>query len=182
MAFCLLPICNSTIKEKWGIELSGWVKFGIIIVGIALLSITPKNEIVVQETKFLAPPYSTPPEALQQQSEVIVSSSFDDFSILCDPDSTSLQKHDQFEREFENQYVQWTGIVSSIMEIGSNRYALTVKHCASTFTSDITINMREEERSRLLNYREGDRVTYHAKLIRSGDILGISASDGQLIE
>jgi len=115
------------------------------------------------------------------QAEInVVSNSFSDFDVLCDIDSTSLQKRDLFDTKFRNNYVEWTGVVSSISDsFGS--YRLQVKHCPRTFVSDIVVTMKEDQKDNLLKYSEGDTITYRAKLTRMGDILGLSASDGIIV-
>ncbi|MDO8480350.1 MAG: hypothetical protein Q7S65_00885, partial [Nanoarchaeota archaeon] len=90
-----------------------------------------------------------------------------------------LQKQDIFNRKFKNQYVQWTGIVSSVSD--SYGLKMQVKHCPSTFVSDIIITMNEYERDVLLTLKEGDKVTYRAELVRLGDILGLSGEDGIIV-
>jgi hypothetical protein len=42
--------------------------------------------------------------------------------------------------------------------------------------------MKDDQKDRLLKYKEGDIITYRAKLTRLGDILGLSATDGEVIE
>ena len=110
-----------------------------------------------------------------------VSKSFKDFQIMCDPSATTLQKDYKFETQFKGEYIQWTGIVSSIKESWGS-YSLHVKHCSSTFTSDITIEMTDDQKNNLLKYREGDKITYQAKLNRFGEFLGLSASEGKVIQ
>lgn len=111
---------------------------------------------------------------------LVVSKSFNDFSILCDSDATNLQKRDVFDKEFKDRYVEWTGEVRSISESWGS-YTLQVRHCGLTFTSDIIITMKDDQKDKLLQYMEGDTITYRAKLIRLGDIIGLSASEGEVI-
>lgn len=116
----------------------------------------------------------------EKPKEEIVSTNFDDFSILCDTDATNLQKQDQFDKQFKDKYVQWTGTIQSISEsFGS--YTLQVKHCPNSFLSDIVVTLKDDQKDTLLTYKEGDKITYKAKLTRLGDILGLSASDGEII-
>jgi TM2 domain-containing membrane protein YozV len=121
-------------------------------------------------------------QQIQNKQEIsIVSYSFNDFSILCNPSATDLQKKNVFDKNFKDQYVEWTGIVSSISEsFGS--YTLQVKHCPNTFISDNTIIMKKDQKDNLLKYKEGQRITYRAKLTRLGDILGLSSNEGIIIE
>lgn len=116
----------------------------------------------------------------EQPKEEIVSTDFNDFSILCDTDATSLQKQDQFDKQFKDKYVQWTGTIESISETFGS-YTLQVKHCPDSFLSDIVVTLKDDQKDTLLTYKEGDKITYKAKLTRLGDILGLSASDGEIV-
>lgn len=116
----------------------------------------------------------------EQPKEEIVSTNFDDFSILCDTDATNLQKQDQFDKQFKDKYVQWTGTIQSISETFGS-YTLQVKHCPDSFLSDIVVTLKDDQKDALLKYKEDDTITYKAKLTRLGDILGLSASDGEII-
>lgn len=115
------------------------------------------------------------------QEPVVVSESFDDYAIFCDLDATSLQKEDKFNSELKDKYVQWTGEVSSISDSWGS-YSLSVKHCPSTWISDISVTMKDSEKDKLLKLKDGDKVTYKAKITSYGDLLGFSASEGQIIE
>ncbi len=110
----------------------------------------------------------------------VISKSFDDFGLLCESDATNLQKQSLFDEQFKNKYVEWTGEVTSISE-SLGKYVLHVKHCPNTFTSDIMIDMKDNQKSQLLQYKEGDTITYRAKLVRYGNILGISADEGEIV-
>ncbi len=113
--------------------------------------------------------------------EEVVSTSFDDFSILCDTNATNLQKQDAFTSKFKDKHVQWSGTVSSISQSGGS-YRLQIKHCPDTFVSDIVITMKDDQKDNLLPLKEGDKITYKAKLTRLGDILGLSAQNGEVVQ
>ena len=116
----------------------------------------------------------------REKESAIVSYSFEDFKIICNKDATNLQKQEEFKR-FKDKYIQWTGKVSSISE-SYGRYSTQIKHCSATFTSDILVTMKNDQKDILLKYKEGDIITYKAKLTRLGDILGLSADEGEVIE
>lgn len=157
---------KSWYKRWWAITI--WVILGLAIIGSLFGS---------DETPAPTPSDSAAP--VEQKQEIsVVSTTFDDFAIKCDLDATNLQKQDLFKKSFKDKYVEWTGEVTSISE--GNR--VQVKHCPSTFTSDILISMRNDQRDKLLEIREGDSITYRARLTRLGDILGLSASDGIVVE
>lgn len=119
-----------------------------------------------------APP--APPE--------IVSTDFADFgATYCDTNSTSLKKKALFEDNFKDRYVTWAGTVSSIRE-SSGKYILGVKHCDDTWTEDIDIKMRPDQKDALLDLKEGDQVTYTAKMKSIGGLLtGLGAEDGVIL-
>jgi hypothetical protein len=115
------------------------------------------------------------------QSPTIISSTFSDYgNIYCDVKATTLQKQTLFDENYKNKYVKWTGTVSSVSESWGS-YKLQVKHCKDTFVSDIIVTMKDDQKSKLMQLKEGDTVTYTAKLTRYGDILGISADEGEIV-
>jgi len=117
-----------------------------------------------------------------QPSQNIISSSFSDYgNTYCDREATNLQKETLFNNEFKDKYVKWTGIVSSVSESWGS-YKLQVKHCSDTFVSDIVITMKDDQKDKLLQLREGNTVTYIAKLTRFGELLGLSADDGVIVQ
>ena len=182
MGAVLLPPMNKLFKEKMNFELSKGIKIAVIIIGFVVIGMTMNTE----ESSSNASSTSTSNTQVTQQTPnkqeiTVVSKSFDDFNILCDSSATNLQKRDVFDKNFKDKYVEWTGRVSSISEsLGS--YKLQVKHCPSTFTSDIIVTMKDDQKDKLLKYTEGESITYRAKLTRLGDILGLSASEGIIIE
>ncbi|KAF5415194.1 MAG: hypothetical protein C5S48_06315 [Candidatus Methanogaster sp.] len=118
---------------------------------------------------------------IKTPAKELVSTSFSDFgAVYCDADATNLQKQTLFDDQFKNKYVKWSGTVSSVSDTWGS-YTLQVKHCPDTWVSDIVVTMRADQKNELLQLREGDRVTYIAKLTRCGDLLGISAEDGEIV-
>ena len=118
---------------------------------------------------------------IKTTAKELVSTSFSNFgAVYCDSDATNLQKQASFDDKFKNKYVKWSGTVSSVSETWGS-YTLQVKHCPDTWVSDIVITMRDDQKDALLQLREGDKVTYIAKVTRCGDILGISAEDGEIV-
>ncbi|MBI2631986.1 hypothetical protein HYW75_03210 [Candidatus Pacearchaeota archaeon] len=172
MALIVLPPTNRFYREKFNFELSKGIKISIVIVGLILVAMTTNtDEMTKTESSFTYTP-------TKSNEVTIVSKSFEDFAIICDTEATNLQKQDLFKRKFKDQYVEWSGEISSISE--GNK--VQVKHCPNTWTSDIIITMKSDQRDQLLQFREGDIITYRAKLTRLGDILGLSAIDGETIK
>jgi cytoskeletal protein RodZ len=109
----------------------------------------------------------------------IVSTSFSDFALYSDSTATSLQKETFFDDNYKGKYVTWSGTVASVGEsMGS--YTVSVKHSSKSLISDAIITMRDDQKDKLLQLKEGSKITYTAKLTRYGDILGISGEDGTI--
>ena len=94
--------------------------------------------------------------------------------------STDLKKEEEWKR-FKGKKVQWTGTVSAISETFGT-LSLQIKMNPSTFTSDLIISLKEDQRSKAINYSEGDRVTFTGILKDWGTLTPISLSDGEIIE
>ena len=118
-------------------------------------------------------------EAVSDEPEV-VSTSFSDFTPYLDPDSTQLQRESFFDENFKDKYVTWSGTVSTVTE-SSGSYAVQVVHKSSTLISDVRVEFRADQKDKLIQLKEGDPITYTAKMTRYGDILGMSAEDGVVV-
>jgi hypothetical protein len=139
---------------------------------------TPKEEATVEETPKEEATEEEKPSTDEAPKE-IVSTSFSDFTPYLDSSSTSLQKESFFDDHFKGKYVKWSGTVSSVTEsMGS--YNVGVKHSDKSLFSDVTVTMRDDQKEKLLQLKEGSKITYTAKLTRYGDILGIYADDGTI--
>ncbi len=112
-----------------------------------------------------------------EPNKEIVSTSFSDFTPYLDPDSTQLQKESFFDENFKGKYVTWSGTVSTVTE-SSGSYAVQVVHKSSTLVSDVRVEFRADQKDKLIQLKEGDPITYTAKMTRYGEILGMSAEDG----
>ena len=192
-----LPLLRS---EKRITRIFGYVVYAfliLLIIGILSPSETPDAPPATPttpapeaptpaatETATQAPEAPTPeptPEPTETIAKELVSTSFSDFGdVHCDLDATDLQKQSLFDDKFKAKYVKWSGTVSSVSETWGS-YTLQVKHCPHTWISDVTITMRDDQKDALLQLREGDAITYIAKLTRYGTILGISATDGEIV-
>jgi len=115
----------------------------------------------------------------EEPDKEIVSTSFSDFTPYTDSTATSLQKESFFDENFKGKYVTWSGTVASVGEsMGS--YTVSVKHSSKSLISDATIVMRDDQKDKLLQLKEGSKITYTAKLTRYGELLGISGDDGTI--
>ena len=140
---------------------------------------TPNPAESVKETTVKETPRTAeaPKEAAVEETpsaddapEEIVSTSFSDFTPYLDSSATSLQKESFFDDHFKGKYVKWSRTVSSVTESGGS-YNVGVKHSDKSLFSDVTVTMRDDQKEKLLQLKEGSKVTYTAKLTRYGDIL-----------
>lgn len=160
----------------------GWLKK----IGLGLLALIVLGMIFGGNSDKPSAATSSDDSQLSKQSapvpKSLASNSFEnDYEdVYCDKDATALQKKTLFEEKFKGQYVNWTGEVSRVAE-SYGSYVLNVKHCPDTLTSDMRITMRKDQKDKLLKLTEGDEVTYIAKLSDFGEIMGLSANDGELV-
>ena len=150
--------------KKIGVVFLALIVIGVLFGGDSNTQTNPTENVVLE------------PTTVEKQ---IVSTSFKDFEdVYCDEDTTALQKKVLFDKKFKDKYVTWTGEVTSIGG-SEGSYHLRIKHCYDTWTNDIVIKMKEDQENNLLKLREGDDVTYTAKMTSIGGILDdISAKDG----
>lgn len=157
----------------------GWLKkIGLALLVLVIFGAIFGGDSTEQSTK------DNPQASIQATpaQRVPVSNSFEnDYEdIYCDEDATALQKKTLFDEKFKGQYVNWTGEITRVAESYGN-YVLNVKHCPDTWTSDISITVKKDQKDRLLQLTEGDEVTYIAKLTDFGEIMGLSANDGEIV-
>ena len=119
---------------------------------------------------------------IEQNQEVDTKITDQEFlTEYCNSDTTTLKKETLFNENLKGQYVTWTGTVKTISESSGN-YKMGVKLCESTWTWDIDVTMRADQRNTLLNLNERDQVTFKAKMKSIGGFLtDLAAEDGQII-
>lgn len=102
------------------------------------------------------------------------------WNVFCDTDATDLQKQNMFDR-YKNKYITTTGEIEIIHTDGE----VYLTHCDGTWTWDIEVEMQSNQIERLLGYKEGDTMTYKARLTTFNPhaILSseLSADDGEVI-
>jgi len=139
---------------------------------------TSSSDETVKETTSSEEPEKETSSSEEPEKE-IVSTSFSDFALYSDSTATSLQKESFFDDNYKGKYVTWSGTVSSVSE-SYGSYTVQVKHKSSTLVSDVIVKMRDDQKDKLLQLKEGSPITYTAKMTRYGDILGMSAEDGTI--
>lgn len=92
--------------------------------------------------------------------------------------TTELQKKEAW-NNYEGKKVKWSGSVSSVAETFGT-LQLQVKMNSSTFTSDVIISLRSDQRQKALALSEGNNVTFSGILSDWGTLMPISLDDGEL--
>ncbi len=116
----------------------------------------------------------------EQTQQKIFSHSFNDLGDDWCLDSTNDLKRENNFKVFKGQIVEWEGEVSSIGESWGS-LTLQVKHCPNTLISDIIVTLKDSEKQKAIDLKEGQMVKYTAKLKRWGSWTGISADDGVIL-
>lgn len=151
--------------------------FLVIIVLLILVGCTSTNS---NDTSTNT---NNPVSVEDMNKKEIVSTNFNDYGqIYCDSSSTDLQRESLFNDNYKNKYVTWSGTVSSV-SLSGDKITLNVNHCPSEWGSPgaTSVIMKEDQKSKLVQLKEGDKVTYTARLKSYGHFLGLSADDGELV-
>lgn len=93
--------------------------------------------------------------------------------------TTELQKKEAW-KNYEGKKVKWSGSVSSVGETFGT-LQLQVKMNSNTFTSDVIISLKNDQRQKALALSEGSRVTFSGILDDWGTLMPISLSDGEIL-
>lgn len=94
--------------------------------------------------------------------------------------TTEIQKESEWKR-YKGKRVQWSGVVTEISETFGNLF-LHIKMNPETFTSDLHIKIREEQRDRAMSYRKGDKVSFVGTLSDWGTLMPITLDDGEFYD
>ncbi|MEI7684843.1 MAG: hypothetical protein WCL32_07425 [Planctomycetota bacterium] len=94
---------------------------------------------------------------------------------------TNLQKEQQWET-FRGKQVRWSGIVADVREGIFGGITLDVKMEATTFRSDLMIELEDGQKALAALYKKGDPVTFEAILDNWGNILPFSLRKGQILD
>ena len=127
-------------------------------------------------------PDSTTNNSSDSNSSEVSSISWAEVNQIYNLDSkvTELRKEEEW-KQFNGKRIQWTGTVSSISD-SFGILSLQIKMNPDTFTSDLLINLNENQRSKAIDYSEGDRITFSGLLEDWGTLMPITLSDGEIIE
>jgi hypothetical protein len=92
---------------------------------------------------------------------------------------TDLSKDDKW-KAFVGKKVQWSGTVAAVSDSWGS-LTLQVKMDEETAISDLIVTLDDSQRSRALQLRQGDPVTFTGILDSWGTILDISLKNGMIV-
>ena len=96
--------------------------------------------------------------------------------------ATELQKENAW-KQYEGRWVKWTGRVSAVDKtFGFGKLYLQVKCLNSPFLTDAVIFFDDEWENKLLKLKQGQSVTFEARLNNTGSILGLSLNEGKILK
>jgi hypothetical protein len=93
---------------------------------------------------------------------------------------TDLQKDEAWKR-YKGQRVKWVGKVEEIKEGWLGGLTLMVKMNRSTFTFDLMIDLKREQKAAAMSIHKGDIIRFTGILDAWGSLLPISVNDGEII-
>lgn len=124
---------------------------------------------------FQATP-SAPPK------DLISNISWNDYNKIYNvrSNSTDMQK-DALWKDFEGKSILWTGTVSEVSEGTLSGLTLQIKMNSETLTSDILLNLKDEQKSKAMSLTKGQKVTFTGKLKSyGGAILPLSIDEAEI--
>lgn len=110
-----------------------------------------------------------------------VNVSFEDFDELFGMRSklTDYQKNELFEREYKGKYVVWT---CELVEVSKAGDEARFRCKASTWTWDLIVKFRSDQKEKLLKYQKGDVVTIEGMIWKYSELFGHRLIDGAILE
>lgn len=92
---------------------------------------------------------------------------------------TDLQK-DELWKKYQGQKVEWEGNVSSVGEtLGSLQVQIKMK--STTMISDVIVTLKKSEKSKAVEFSEGDKIRFQGILNSWGTLMPISLKHGVII-
>lgn len=93
---------------------------------------------------------------------------------------TDIQKEETW-KKYDGKKVKWTGAISDISEtLGTLQ--LQVKMKEDTFTSDLLIRLKDDQKEKALKLNVGDSVTFTGILDEWGTLMPITLSAGEITQ
>ncbi len=161
LLFCLpIGLILMWTANRWAL----WLRIAVTAVaGLAVIATLSADK---------GPSQIAPPPARESLSQ-----SFEEVDDIFGADSklTDLQK-DELWKDYEGKYVTWTGELTYLKEgLGGGGISAGFRHKPGTLTYDVLVSFPNTLRGKLLNYTEGQVLTYTGKLdTRTGAILPYS--------
>lgn len=93
---------------------------------------------------------------------------------------TDIQKEETW-KKYDGKKVKWTGTIADISETFGT-LQLKVKMKEDTFTFDLAINMKDDQKEKALKLNVGDSVVFTGILDEWGTIMPITLSDGEITQ
>lgn len=93
---------------------------------------------------------------------------------------TDIQKEETW-KKYDGKKVKWTGTIADISETFGT-LQLKVKMKEDTFTFDLAINMKDDQKEKALKLNVGDSVVFTGILDEWGTIIPITLSDGEITQ
>lgn len=91
---------------------------------------------------------------------------------------TDVQKREAWKR-YEGKRVQWAGVVTEISD-GWTGLTLQIKMDRDTFTSDLLIKLRKDQKEKALALSKGEMIQFSGTLDDWGSLLPITLKDGTI--
>ena len=135
-----------------------------------------------QPSNYSPPPVSSSHSSQSQASyEPLSSISWSEIDTIYGLSSklTDLQK-DEVWKKYQGKRVQWSGEVVDISQGFFGGLSLSIRMNRSTFTYDLSISLKSDQRDRALRYKVGDRVTFKGTLRSWGTLLPITLDNGEV--
>ena len=128
---------------------------------------------------MVAPP--TEQSSTQKIEKKYVNTSFEEFDELFGARSklTDYQKKELFKKEYKGKYVIWT---CELVEVSEDGDEARFRCKPSTWTWDLIVKFRNDEKEKLLRYQKGDIVTIEGMVWKYSEYFGHRLIDGAILE
>jgi hypothetical protein len=94
--------------------------------------------------------------------------------------STDMQK-DALWKSFEGKTVAWQGTVAEVREGTFGGLVLNIKMNSETLTNDISLTLKDSEKSKAMNLTKGKKISFVGKLkTYGGAILSLQMDEGEI--
>ncbi|MBI5001765.1 hypothetical protein HZC31_00100 [Candidatus Woesearchaeota archaeon] len=203
-AAMLIPYFDTLIAEKFNIEISGGIKFILVIIifvamgfGMSSTAEEASERIQATDTQTVETTEKVETSTTIKTTEAktietkYLDKTYDDLWAIFSPSSryTDLSKENIFATEYYDEYVKWTGTVYEIDASVLDNLRLYINHQGGS-GYDITVYVNNNQYQNLLKLKKGDSVTYTAKFssyssgtnLFGDGYLSFVMNDGEIID